>query len=256
MLALTTIGTALARGTLDVSAATSIQNPVGIAAAGSVPATIADVANVGGLLAIALAVASLVVRFRRARGVERQQLKWFAFTGAIGALGVALASAGGFGAEPLAIAGWFTALLALVIGIPTAAGMAIFRHRLYDIDVVINRTVVYGALTASLAAIYVGSILVLQLALNGVTGDSGLAVAGSTLAVAAAFGPARARIQQAVDRRFFRRRYDASRTLEDFSARLRDQVDLAALDAELRGVIAETMQPAHVSVWLREPAAE
>ncbi len=191
--------------------------------------------------------ASLVVRYRRATGEQRQQIKWLAMAGALAA---AIIPIGTIASDAVGAVAYVPIMLS-VVGLPAAAGIAILRYRLYDIDVVINRTLVYGTLTATLAATYLGSVLLFQLALSGLTQDSGLAVAGSTLAVAALFRPARTRIQEAVDRRFFRRRYDAQRTLESFSARLRDQVDLAALDAELRGVVAETMQPAHVSLWLR-----
>jgi hypothetical protein len=197
-----------------------------------------------------VSVVALIRRYRRTDERNRAQLRWVAFGGGAFVF-IYIVTLPAEGSSDAISAFSQAAFAALPIGI----GYAILRHNLYDIDVVINRALVYGALTATLAGIYIASVLVLQLLLNGATGDSSLAVAASTLAVAAVFRPARARIQELVDRRFYRRRYDARHTLEEFSSRLRDQVDLAALDAELRGVVAETMQPEHVSVWLRRQAS-
>jgi hypothetical protein len=147
--------------------------------------------------------------------------------------------------------------LPLVSAIPTATGIAIFKYRLYDIDRIVNRTLVYGALTASLILVYLGGVISLQYAFRALAGgNSQLAVVTSTLAIAALFNPLKRRIQAFIDRRFYRKRYDAAKTLAGFSARLRDEVDLKALTDDLVGVVRETMQPAHVSLWLREPRSE
>jgi hypothetical protein len=199
----------------------------------------------GQLLLLATAVVSLVLRLRRATGEERQQVKWFVYTVVV----VVLL----FVVTTLIIgAGYLFPLFGLI---PVSVAVAVFRYRLYDIDRLINRTLVYGLLTALLAGVYAGGVFLLGALLDPAVGESELAVAASTLAVAALFQPARRRLQALVDRRFDRRRYDAVRTVEAFSARLRDQVDLDTLSVELLGVIDQTVQPASVSLWLRPAGA-
>jgi hypothetical protein len=239
-----TVSNALAPGSLEAADFPWVDNPFGVGgleldrlAAVSFP--------VVGAAALA-SIASLVVRYRRAHGVERQQLKWVAGAACL----LVVAAVGGEVASPWlgSGAGWIGILLGLLC-IAIAMGVALLRHRLYDLDVVVNRALVYGALTAILAATYAGTVLLLQLVLSP---SSNLAIAVSTLAVAGFFYPARTRVQRLVDRRFYRRKYDAQRTVDSFSARLRDELDLAALSSDLRGVVRETLQPAHVTLWLRE----
>jgi hypothetical protein len=195
--------------------------------------------------------ASLVVRFRRSGSVARQQIKWLALA-AVAIPVWFLTNAPVQAAVPTL----FIVLDAFIVStlIPLAAGIAILRHRLYDIDVVINRALVYGVLTASLALVYFGGIAALQGLLRALTGqESSLVVVASTLAIAALFSPLRRRIQGFIDRGFYRRKYDAARTLEAFSAVLRDETDLDRLTPELLVVVRETMEPEHVSMWLRAP---
>jgi hypothetical protein len=193
------------------------------------------------------------VRFRRSRGEERQQLKWFAY--AVAVMVVLFVLWFSLTLVGLVEAGVLVFSLPLV-GLPIAVGVAILRHRLYDIDLVINRTLVYGSLTALLGATYLGGVVLLQGAFRVLTGqESQLAIVASTLLIAALFIPLRGRVQSFIDRRFYRKKYDAARTLQDFSTRLREKTDLDSLDTELLGVVRETVQPAHVSLWLR-PAAE
>jgi hypothetical protein len=206
-------------------------------------------------LAIALAV---FVRLRRAVGVERQQIKWFAYAAAIFAVGTTL--------NVLTIAidaprwfEWVGQAVFIVAGtaIPIAIGIAILKYRLYEIDLLINRTLVYGPLTAALALIYFGGVATTQAIFRALTGQveqPQLAIVVSTLVIAALFNPLRGRIRSFIDRRFYRTKYDAAKTLEAFSAKLRDETDLNALRDDLVGVVRETMQPAHVSLWLRPDA--
>ena len=195
------------------------------------------------------ALGSLIARFRRARAVERQQLKWLAFAGAVLLVGFVGAGVAGDGVVSDA---FFIVAIAALVFLPIAVALAILRYRLYDIDRVISKTLVYGALTVVLGAAYLGLVLVGQALTASVAGGSDLAIAASTLVVAALFLPLRSRVQRFVDRRFYRRRYDAQRTLEGFGARLREQIDLGALESDLQGVVSETMQPASASLWLRK----
>jgi hypothetical protein len=214
----------------------------------------------GGLVIVGLfgTLASLIVRLRRARGRERQQLKWFVYVALVGIVAIYLLDPllRAFTDLPLGSEGsgvpalldpWLLAPLAL----PIAVAVAIVRHRLYDIDRLINRTLVYGLLTALLGSVYAAAVFVLGRLLDPADGQSELAVAASTLAVAGLFQPVRRRVQTAVDRRFNRARYDAARTVEAFSVRLRDEVDLDTLSAELLNVVDQTVEPTQASLWLR-----
>jgi uncharacterized membrane protein YhdT len=188
--------------------------------------------------------------------VEHQQIKWFAYAVAANAIAVVVAYViPGLIETPL----WFErvgfALNNIVIpAIPIAIGIAILRYRLYDIDLLINRTLVYGSLTLMLALVYFGGVTATQAVFTALTGQERLpqlVVVASTLVIAALFNPLRRRIQFFIDRRFYRRKYDARKTLETFSSQLRNETDLEALGDDLVGVVMETMQPAHVSLWLR-----
>ena len=211
----------------------TVVNPLGFDAIPGLMDVLENVSPAALALAILGSIASLFVRFRRARNVERQQLKWLSYTGALVGVALIVAVAIETVVGDAAVDLTNTIISVSLALVPVAMGVAILRHRLYDIDVVINRTLVYGALTATLGGAYLGTVLLVGLAV----GESGFAVAVSTLAVAALFRPARARIQAAVDRRFYRRRYDAARTLEAFGGRLREELDLEALGADLSAVV-------------------
>ncbi len=232
-----------------------VENPAGVQGFGGV----ASAAEAAGILCFVVAglgaAVSLVVRFRHSRGVERLQMKWVTYTVALAVLLWLLGAVAGIVLESSLLENLIGGLTLLAIcSFPVAIGVAVLRYRLYDVDRVISRTLVYGSLTVVLGAAYVALVLVGQWVFSSFAGGSNLAIAVSTLVVAALFLPLRARIQRVVDRRFYRGRYDAQRTLEAFGARLREEVDLLPLSGDLRGVVEETMQPEHVSLWLREGA--
>jgi hypothetical protein len=198
-----------------------------------------------------LCVGSLVVRFVRSRGVERQQIKWFVYAAALFIAGAVQGQL-----LPVRLPSVVDEILfvAILQGLWIAVGVAVLRYRLYDVDVVINRTIVYGVLTALLVLVYFGGVAALQLVLRPLTGgESQLAVVVSTLAIAALFNPLRRRTQRFIDRRFYRSKYDAAETLQGFSSKLREETDLDRLGGALVSVVHETMQPGHASLWLRPP---
>jgi hypothetical protein len=252
------VATLLLPNSLDSDYQT-LDNPLALGAFGGALLAALWVALAMTVLAVLVAAGSLVVRFRRAHGVERQQLRWVALAAAVVAPAAVVLLAAAASTFLLAAAARTTLLtlfnLALAVCVtilPLAIGAAILRYRLYDLDRIVSRTLAYGLLTVLLGGGYAGLVLGLGELLGR---DSSLVVAMATLAVAAAFRPARRRVQAAVDRRFNRRRYDAARTIEGFSARLRQHVDLDTLTTELLAVVEQTMQPTQASLWLRPSAS-
>jgi hypothetical protein len=240
---------------LDEYTYPGLANPLGIGGAvGDVLSAVEGTGN--GILPIAIlvSISSMVVRFQHSAGRERLQLKWVAYAAALTAASFLVSFVL---PEPVPQAIQDTVFflgVAAFAAIPIAAGIAILRHRLYDIDLLINRTLVYGSLTLSLVVIYAGGIVLIQGLFRALTGqETQLAVVASTLAIAALFNPLRRHVQAFIDRRFYRRRYDARKTIESFSARLRDETDLDRLGDELVSVVRATVQPAHASLWLRPP---
>ncbi len=255
------LGTALDPGPLQNLG--GVQNPFGILLPWMIPVFWAFLPLLP--LCMLASVLSLVLRYRRSRGEERQQIKWIAFAASVVGVLYLIAMITSFIFPSVA---WFqagsplwldlidyTALLSFTL-VPIAVGVAMLRYRLYDIDLVINRTLVYGSLTATLVVLYLGGVAAAQVVFRAITGQEQqpqFAVVVSTLAIAALFNPLRRRIQSFIDRRFYRRKYDAAKTLEDFGARLKDETDLDGLSEDLVGVVRATMQPEHVSLWLRRP---
>jgi hypothetical protein len=237
-----------------------IENPAGIESAGALR-MIAD-ASIQVLVVplMLLSAVSLLARLRRSAGTERQQLKWFAYAAALLAIYLVVGNVTdtllGFLQNKVAETVFFLVFFSILAGLPVAMGVAILRYRLYEIDLIINRTLVYGSLTATLVALYFIIIVVLQRVFVLLTGQqSTLAIVASTLLIAALFTPLRRRIQGFIDRSFYRSKYDARKTLESFSTQLRNETDLEALSDDLVGVVRETIQPAHVSLWLRPDTA-
>jgi hypothetical protein len=234
----------------------SVSNPLALGGlGGQLVALLSTVSGALGVVALILVIASLVVRYRRASGIERAQLKWFAYVGLVVVPTLLLAIVtGGATSGPLAVINyiaWVVAIGGLAL-LPIAIGIAVLRYRLYEIDRLISRTISWAAITVLIAGLFVGFILALQAILAPLTGSSTIAVAGSTLIVATLFAPIRRRVQGLVDRHFNRTRYDAERTVAAFAERLRDEVDLEALRAEILATVSAAVEPSSVSLWLRD----
>jgi hypothetical protein len=236
--------------------ALSVQNPFSVRIPLSVFDPVMTTIFIAALASVLVASVSPILKWRRGSSIIRDQIRWPALVVGISLVSLFVA---------VALVEWHVVaaespildipLLGATVGLPVSIGVSILRYKLYEIERVVNRAIVYGAVTAILAATYVLAVFALRGILDPITGSSDLAVAGSTLAVAALFRPLRSRLQNFIDRRFNRRRFDVQQTLEGFSARLRDEVDLSALSAGLTEVVSETMQPAHVSLWLRPGGA-
>jgi hypothetical protein len=248
------ISLALSSGTIQDFA--PARNPFGVEVAVPLLERLGTVGAWVATVCVVAVIASLVVRFYCSRGEERLQLKWFVYAAT---LGVTAILSGTFFDLPevgkQADAFFETLVWTLApISLPVSAAVAVLKYRLYDIDLIIRKTAIYGALTLSLALVYLGGVAGLQRLLSPLVGEGNqLAVVASTLAIAALFVPLRRRIQTTIDRRFYRQRYDAAKTLEGFGERLRNRTDLDALEADLLSVVHETVRPSHASLWLREP---
>jgi hypothetical protein len=243
---------AFAPGSLDGLG--PIRNPLGVDSLGVVGAGIAfDVYEIPWFVIVVVATTSVFVRLHGAGLEERQQIKWFAYAAVVLTSAILLRVLTFSVPTPASVNSTVEVLIALgLVSVAAATAIAILKYRLFEIDILINRTLVYGSLTVTLVALYFGGIILMQRVFVSITGQqSTLAVVASTLLIAALFAPLRRRIQSFIDRRFYRKKYDARKTLEAFSATLREETDLEALSDDLVGVVRETMQPAHVSLWLR-----
>jgi len=231
-----------------------VQNPLGIEGFSNVYEAVLTFLT----LLVVAAGCSPFTRLRRAGGVERQQIKWFAYAAAATVSGLVLAYMipNSVDTPPWFERTGYALLIATTPAIPVSIGIAILRYRLYDIDRIINRTLVYGALSVTLALLYFSGVTLIQITFRVITGQEQqpqLVIIASTLMIAVLFNPLRHRMQEFIDQRIYRRKYDAAKTLEQFSSKLRDETDLNALSGDILAVVRETMQPEHVSLWLREP---